>query len=227
MTNILQIDDDRILCELLKTYLKDHGFDLSTANTPSGGLDLFEKLKPKLVILDVMMPEQDGFSVIQHIRRTKSVPVIMLTARGESADRILGLELGADDYLTKPFEPRELVARIKAILKRANQQPEDKIISGNITIDPTRRTITIKDQELDLTTSEYDLLFTLVSNPGRKFTRDDLLSSLRGEDIEAFGRSIDNLVSRLRRKLSKHGDGDSIQTVWGTGYTYVEAAGKK
>ncbi len=227
MTPLLMIDDDQVLTNLLKSYLKDHGFELSVAHVPSAGLELFNKLAPKLVILDVMMPEEDGFAVIQQLRRSRNVPVIMLTARGETADRILGLELGADDYLTKPFEPRELVARIKAILKRAGQRPDEVIVSGEIVLDPVRRSFKVKNEELELTTSEYDLLHAFVTNPGRRFTRDELLSQLRGEDIEAFGRSIDNLVSRLRKKLNKYLGEECIQTVWGTGYRYVELPAAK
>jgi DNA-binding response OmpR family regulator len=165
MTTILQIDDDKVLCELLHSYLKDHGFEMKFALTPDHGLELLNRLNPALVILDVMLPSKDGFHVIKEIRKSKSVPVIMLTARGESADRILGLELGADDYLTKPFEPRELVARIRSILKRINQKPEDLIVSGPISVDPKRRLVKVKNDELDLTTSEYDLLLAFVTKP--------------------------------------------------------------
>lgn len=226
MISVLLIDDDKVLGGLLGSYMKEYGFNLVSANTPSLGLEEFKKINPRLVILDVMMPEMDGFSVIQHIRKSRNVPVIMLTARGEAADRILGLELGADDYLTKPFEPRELIARMKAILKRSGQRPDEQIISGEIVIDPARRTAKVAGHLLEMTTSEYDLLFAFVTNPGRRFTRDDLLSQLRGEDIEAFGRSVDNLVSRLRKKLAKHLKGECIQTIWGTGYMYVEGETK-
>jgi DNA-binding response OmpR family regulator len=227
MISVLQIDDDRMLCELLQSYLKEHGFDLSFELTPESGLMRFDELRPHLVILDVMLPKQEGFSIIRQIRQSRNVPVIMLTARGESADRILGLELGADDYLTKPFEPRELVARMKTILKRASQRPDELLTSGPVVLDPLRREVKISETAIDLTTSEYELLRVFMNHPGRKFTRDDLLSHLRGHESEAFGRSIDNLVSRLRNKLQKYLNSDCIQTVWGTGYLFTEPSAKK
>jgi len=222
MADLLIVDDDLALVRLLTDYLKDHGFTLQSTSEPSKCLDLISRLNPSLLILDVMLPETDGFSVIREIRRTRQIPILMLTARGESSDRVLGLELGADDYLTKPFEPRELVARIKSILRRSGRLAGDLIISGKFTVDSQKRLIKVCGDELDLTTSEYELLALFIQNPGRKFTRDELLSQLRGEEIEAFGRAIDNLVNRVRRKLEMSGASESIRTVWGTGYMYVE-----
>ena len=171
VTRILLIDDDKTLAGLLRDYLAEHGFDLESVTDSSVALEQISRLAPQLIILDVMMPKVDGFSVIKELRKTKNIPVVMLTARGEAFDRILGLELGADDYLTKPFEPRELVARIKAILKRSGRAPNEKIISGDIVVDPTARSVKVSGSDLELTSMEYDLLHLFVSNPGRKFTR--------------------------------------------------------
>lgn len=222
MAKLLQIDDDKVLCELLKQYLRPFDFDLIHTQDPRKALELFQTETPALVILDVMMPHLDGFSVMESLRKIRNTPVIMLTARGETTDRILGLEVGADDYISKPFEPRELVARIKAVLKRTENPKPDIVVSGDIRFDREKRCVLIGPHELILTSSEFDLLQAFILNPGKKFTRDELLSHLRGEDLEAYGRSIDNLVSRLRKKLSKFLLADPIHTLWGTGYSYVD-----
>jgi len=186
-----------------------------------------EKLRqeePDLVILDVMLPEQDGFEVCRTIRKTSVVPIIMLTARGEVTDRIVGLEIGADDYLPKPFEPRELVARIQNVLRRAvPRQPEgDELHYKDLTINVERRTVELEGQPLELTTMEYQLLTLFARHPGRTFSRDEILNELRGIDAQIFSRSVDILVSRLRQKLNDTAKPPRfIKTVWGTGYTFV------
>ncbi len=224
MPKILLIDDDRKLGGLLENYLRRFGMELTAATHPAQGLQKLRSEKPDLVILDVMLPDQDGFEVCRSIRKTSAVPIIMLTARGDVTDRIVGLELGADDYLPKPFEPRELVARIQNVLRRSSGKPgtEALLRYDGLEIDTEKRSATLDGEALELTTMEYQLLALLAANPGRVFSRDDVLNELRGIDAQLFSRSVDILVSRLRGKL-----GDTarqprfIKTVWGRGYTFV------
>lgn len=225
MTRILLIDDDEKLGELLKAYFQRFDMQLDNAVRPSEGLMKIQRDKPDLVILDGMLPEQDGFDVCRTIRKTSSIPVVMLTARGDVTDRIVGLEIGADDYLSKPFEPRELVVRIQNVLRRSRAaEVDDQTVLrfGKLLVDTERRTAELDGSALDLTTMEYQLLVLFASNPGRTFNRDEILNELRGIDAQLFSRSVDILVSRLRQKL-----GDTsrqprfIKTVWGTGYAFV------
>ncbi|MDQ1302571.1 MAG: Response regulator transcription factor [Pseudomonadota bacterium] len=225
MTRILLIDDDEKLGELLKAYFQRFDMQLDNAVRPSEGLLKIQRDKPDLVILDGMLPEQDGFDVCRTIRKTSSIPVVMLTARGDVTDRIVGLEIGADDYLSKPFEPRELVVRIQNVLRRSRAAEEEnsKLLRfGSLQVDTERRTAELEGNPLDLTTMEYQLLVLFASNPGRTFNRDEILNELRGIDAQLFSRSVDILVSRLRQKL-----GDTsrqprfIKTVWGTGYAFI------
>jgi DNA-binding response OmpR family regulator len=225
MTRILLIDDDEKLGELLKAYFQRFDMQLDNAVRPSEGLLKIQRDKPDLVILDGMLPEQDGFDVCRTIRKTSSIPVVMLTARGDVTDRIVGLEIGADDYLSKPFEPRELVVRIQNVLRRsrAAEEENNKLLRfGSLQVDTERRTAELDGSPLDLTTMEYQLLVLFASNPGRTYNRDEILNELRGIDAQLFSRSVDILVSRLRQKL-----GDTsrqprfIKTVWGTGYAFI------
>lgn len=226
MPRILLIDDDEKLGELLGAYFKRFDLDLVAASHPALGLEKLEKDHPDLVILDVMLPDQDGFAVCREIRRKSAVPIIMLTARGDVTDRVVGLELGADDYMPKPFEPRELVARVQNVLRRT--APRDKpaepgrLRFEGLDIDLERRTVDLEGESLDLTTMEYQLLVLFASNPGRTYTRDEILNELRGIDAQLFSRSVDILVSRLRQKLKDTTRQPRfIKTVWGTGYTFV------
>ena len=226
VTNVLIIDDDRRHTDLLKAYLAR--FEIRAASAVDGveGMRKLRDLEPELVILDVMLPGKDGFELCRMIRKESTVPIIMLTARGEVTDRIVGLEIGADDYLGKPFEPRELVARIQTILRRTTDimpaREEGDLQFGDLHIDTKARGVTLADKVVPLTTMEYELLLFLASNPGRKLSRDEILGKLRGIDTEIFTRSVDIMVSRLRNKL-----GDTtkpprfIQTVWGLGYCFV------
>jgi DNA-binding response OmpR family regulator len=224
VTRILLIDDDEKLGELLRAYFQRFDMQVDVALRPSEGLARLARDRPDLVILDVMLPEQDGFEVCRAIRRTSNVPVVMLTARGEVTDRIVGLEIGADDYVPKPFEPRELVARVQNVLRRGRaRQADDKVLRfAGLTVDTERRTVELDGEPLELTTMEYQLLRLFASNPGRTFNRDEILNELRGIDAQLFSRSVDILVSRLRQKL-----GDTsrqprfIKTVWGTGYAFI------
>ena len=223
-TRVLLIDDDARLSELLRAYFQRFDMELVSAIHPAKGLEMLAASPPDLVILDVMLPDMDGFEVCRQIRKTSRVPVIMLTARGEVTDRIVGLELGADDYLPKPFEPRELVARIQNVLRRSGDaEPSATLTFGELVIDTAARNATLGGQSLDLTTMEYELLLLLASRPGQVFTRDEILNGLRGIDAQLFSRSVDILVSRLRQKLNDTAKQPQfIKTVWGTGYTFLK-----
>lgn len=224
MTRILLIDDDEKLGSLLSAYFARFDMQLTAATRPSEGLELLRKEQPDLVVLDVMLPEQDGFEVCRSIRKTSAVPVVMLTARGDVTDRIVGLEIGADDYLPKPFEPRELVARIQNVLRRSGQRadPAAGYQFDGLEVYPDRRTALLDGEELDLTTMEFQLLELFASNPGKAYSRDDILNELRGIDAQLFSRSVDILVSRLRGKLNDTAKSPRfIKTVWGTGYIFI------
>jgi DNA-binding response OmpR family regulator len=220
---ILIIDDDERLNRLLKRFLADYGLAAIAATHPEEGLKLLRRKSPDLVILDVMLPEMDGFSVCKAIRAESAVPIIMLTARGEVADKVVGLELGADDYLAKPFEPRELVARIHAVLRRraaAGEAPA--AVFGELAVDFERHRAVLEGEELDLTTTEFAALSLLVRHAGKVLSRDQILQELRGIDCEAFNRSVDITMSRLRQKLKDDPKLPAfIKTVWGTGYVFI------
>jgi DNA-binding response OmpR family regulator len=221
---ILIIDDDEKLNALLKEFLKDFGLRALTATHPSEGLKKLKQKSPDLVILDVMLPEMDGFEVCKLIRQTGTVPIIMLTARGELTDKVVGLELGADDYLAKPFEPRELVARIQSVLRRTRQIDDTKaVIFGKLKIDYHKRIVELDGEPIELTTNEFAALALLARNAGKVLNRDQILQELRGIDCDAFNRSVDITMSRLRQKLKDNPKSPNfIRTVWGTGYVFVE-----
>ncbi len=223
-TQVLVIDDDPELGSLLKDYLAKFGMRVSAAQHPEEGLRLLKRLKPALVILDVMLPGRDGFQVCSEIRRESTVPVIMLTARGESSDRIVGLEIGADDYLPKPFEPRELVARIQAVLRRLKPAAESKraLRSGDLLLEPATRQASLKGRGLDLTTTEFEILRLLMQSPDSTLKREEILDRIRGMEYEMFNRSIDLAISRLRAKLGDSGRKQKfIKTIWGEGYLFL------
>jgi len=221
--SILIIDDDAKLNQLLKDYLKDFGFDVATATHPAKGLKKLKQTAPDLVILDIMLPEMDGFEVCRTIRQTSDVPIIMLTARGEITDKVVGLELGADDYLAKPFEPRELVARIQSVLRRTRLLTDTRSLSFNrLVIDPAKQIALLDGKPVDLTTNEFRALVLLAANAGKVLNRDQLLQELRGIDCDAFNRSVDITVSRLRQKLKDNPKApEFIKTVWGSGYVFI------
>jgi two-component system OmpR family response regulator len=227
MNRILLIDDDTKLADLLGQYFTQFDFELANATLPSQGFSMLEQKAYDLVILDIMLPEMDGFEVCKTIRKTSNIPIIMLTARGEVMDRIVGLELGADDYLPKPFEPRELVARIHGVLKRAQMTAEAEknqaaVLSfDTLHIATDKRRVTLDNEEIMLSAMEYQLLLLLASSPHKTFSRDELLNRLKGIDADVFTRSIDILVSRLRQKLKPH---EYIQTIRGQGYVFVGQA---
>lgn len=222
MLEALLIDDDEKLGPLLAEYCARYGIDVEQATRPSLGLQRLQERDYSAVILDVMLPEMDGFEVCRTIRQRSDIPIIMLTARGEVTDRIVGLELGADDYLPKPFEPRELVARLNAIAKRKPQREDDDgpLRFERLFIDKRRREVRVDDRAVELTTMEYQLLLLLAESPGTDFSRDDILNQLKGTETELFSRSVDILVSRLRHKLKPAAP---IATVYGKGYAFVDA----
>lgn len=221
MQTVLVIDDDPGLSGLLAEYLGSRGFRVDVADDGPGGLERLRGGGVDLVVLDVMMPGMDGFEVLREIRRDASVPVVMLTARGEDMDRIVGLELGADDYLSKPFNPRELLARIKAVLRRTTAAPDEDtaLTAAGIRIDPSRREASVDGRPLELTTTEFDILRVLVASAGRVIPRERLMELARGEEWAAYERSVDVHVSHLRRKLGDDPRKPTrIKTIRGVGY---------
>jgi len=222
---ILIVDDDAELCGLLNEYLSGQGYEVRVANHGSQGLDAALDPAVDLVVLDVMLPGLDGFEVLRRLRQQSQVPVIMLTARGEDVDRIVGLELGADDYLPKPFNPRELVARIRAILRRGELRAgQGRVRVQDVELDPGSRTVTRNGASVDVTTIEFDILQQLMRAAGRVLSRDQLMEALYDRPAGAFDRSIDMHISHLRRKL---GDPDLIKTVRGVGYVFPRQSGQE
>jgi len=222
---ILIIDDDQKLNDLLKAYLSKFEMNVTSAIQGEEGLSLMKRVKPQIIILDVMLPGKDGFEVCKEIRKTSKTPIIMLTARGDVTDRVVGLEIGADDYLSKPFEPRELVARIQSVLRRFTPQgPKagEILKAGDLTLDSGKRTARLRTKDLGLTTTEFEILAYFMRNPETVMDRDQIMEYLKGIECEAFNRSIDIAMSRLRKKL---GDSASkpkyFKTVWGEGYLFI------
>jgi DNA-binding response OmpR family regulator len=222
-TRVLIIDDDERLNALLEEYLGRFGFAVRTAMHPAEGLRALKAEAPDAVILDVMLPGIDGFEVCRRIRESSRVPIIMLTARGDVMDRVVGLELGADDYLPKPFEPRELVARIHAVLRRGTGAAEEETLRvGSLEVNWTARSALLDRNDLALTSAEFELLGLLVRNRGRVLSRERIMDEIRGIDWDAYDRSIDVLVSRLRQKLGDDARRPAfIRTVRGAGYSYI------
>jgi DNA-binding response OmpR family regulator len=220
---VLIIDDDPKLNRLLTEFLSGLGYTVHAALSPSEGFNKLRRHRPDILILDVMLPEMNGFDVCRKIRLDSSIPIIMLTARGEPMDRVLGLELGADDYLPKPFEPRELVARMQAVMRRQHIGPrEGQHTFGRLSIDSKRRIALIDGLPVELTTNEYTALSLLARHPGEVLDRDRILQELRGIDSDAFNRSVDITMSRLRQKLGDNPKSPTyIKTVWGTGYVFI------
>jgi DNA-binding response OmpR family regulator len=223
-TRVLIVDDDERLNQLLTEYLGRFSFDVTTAVHPDAGLRLVRSLQPDIVILDVMLPGMDGFAVCKKIREFSRVPIVMLTARGDVMDRIVGLELGADDYLPKPFEPRELVARIQAVLRRGTTTEAEILRAGGLEVNWTTRSARVNGNDLELTGAEFELLALLVRNRGRVLSRERIMDETRGVDWDAYDRSIDVLVSRLRQKLGDDARRPAyIRTIRGSGYQFIGA----
>lgn len=220
---ILLVDDEPNIIELASMYLQQDGYRIISAEDGLSALDMAANENPALMVLDLMLPKLDGWEVCKRIRAQSDMPILMLTARDEDIDKIVGLELGADDYMTKPFNPRELVARVKAILRRTEpRQPapnESPLHLANLQIDPARRTVSVDERRVDLRTKEFDLLLTLVENQGIVFSRDKLLEVVWGFDFAGETRTVDVHVAHLRHKLD--GSEATIETVWGVGYKIV------
>jgi DNA-binding response OmpR family regulator len=227
---ILIVDDEKNIADLAKMYLSKEGYDIITAEDGNEGLRMFRDRKPTLIVLDLMLPGVDGLEVCRQVRRESTVPIVMLTARSDDIDRIVGLELGADDYLAKPFNPRELVARVKAVLRRYNPQAEggadkadpaskERIVVADVTIDLRQRTVTIGSRSVELRAKEFELLSTFAQSPNAVFDREKLLNLVWGYDYYGDSRTIDVHVTHLREKLD--GSRVKIQTVWGVGYKLV------
>ncbi|MCK5871798.1 MAG: response regulator transcription factor [Methylococcales bacterium] len=225
MQTILLIDDDARLANLLEDYFSRYALKLMNVTHPMQGIQLVQENKSiKLVILDIMLPDMDGFEVCRNLRKTTEIPILMLSARGDVTDRIIGLEIGADDYLAKPFEPRELVARIHCILKRHTVKETPVIVNNTILqwhdflLNKNNQQVRVQKKNVILTTKEYELLVLFVENPHKHFNRNEIMNCIYGIDAELFSRSIDILISRLRHKLKPL---ECIKTVWGKGYCFV------
>ena len=222
---ILIVDDDTNICELLRLYIAKEGFEASIANDGETALKMFDSISPDLILLDIMLPGLDGWQVCRELRKKSSVPIIMLTAKGEVFDKVLGLELGADDYVVKPFETKEVVARINAVLRRSaknnGRQDDSKEVSyENLTINLTNYELKVKGQQVDTPPKEMELIYHLASNPNRVFTRDQLLDEVWGFDYYGDSRTVDVHVKRLREKLEGVSDQWALKTVWGVGYKF-------
>jgi DNA-binding response OmpR family regulator len=219
---VLVVEDDPTTAEVVRAYLEREGFGVLVARTGRQALDLARQAPPRLIILDIMIPEGDGFEVAQHVRGGGSVvPILMLSARAEEVDRILGLRIGADDYLVKPFSPRELVARVHALLRRAEIGPRAPTVlsAGDLTLVPDNHEASVRGRLLEVTHFEFGVLLTLMEQPGRVWTRQQLLNRLyRGEDHEVLERTIDVHIARIRDKLEQAGSEVCIDTVRGVGY---------
>ena len=218
---VLVVDDEAHIVELARLYLSREGYDVEGVGDGTQALTRFAQTKPDLVILDIMLPGTDGLSICKEIRKQSQVPIIMLTARDEVTDKVVGLELGADDYLTKPFHPQELVARAKALVRRARLEPDQPrlVRAGRLEVDLERHEVRFGDGRVQLRPKEFDLLALLARHPGRVFQRSELLDLVWGYDFPGYTRTVDVHVQQLREKLARGGVADpAIQTVWGVGY---------
>ena len=224
---VLVIDDEPKIVEICQDYLIKAGFEVAHAYDGPTGIAIARRSQPDLVVLDLMMPEMDGLDVCRELRRENNVPSIMLTARVEETDKIIGLELGADDYMTKPFSPRELVARVRTVLRRGTGNPQAELIhAGDLILDRGHYSARFPDREVPLTPTEFELLATLASQPGRIFSRAQLLTAVRGVAFESYERAIDSHIRNLRRKIEPlENETNYIITVHGAGYKFIEASG--
>ena len=221
-SKVLVIDDDINICELIRLYLEKEGYEVLTVYNGRSGLDAFGESAPHIVILDIMLPGIDGWQVCREIRKVSNIPIIMLTAKGETFDKVLGLELGADDYMVKPFEPKELVARVKAVLRRYERKEFDvrEIVFPNLVINKTTYVVKLNGRDLELPPKELELLYFLASNPNKVFTREQLLEHVWGFDFYGDSRTVDVHIKRLREKIDIPDQVWQLKTVRGVGYKF-------
>lgn len=222
MEKILIVDDDLNICELLRLYIEKDGYRTVVANDGNEALKKFKEENPALVLLDLMLPGKDGLEVCREIRKESNCPIIMLTAKGEVFDKVLGLELGADDYMVKPFEGKEVTARIKAVLRRSNKKEETvkKIELENLQLDMSNYELKIKGKKVEAPPKEKELIYYLASHPNKVFTRDQLLNEIWGFDYFGDSRTVDVHIKRIREKLEGVSDQWKLKTVWGVGYEF-------
>lgn len=218
---VLIVDDDENICEVINMYLSSAGYETRKCHNGREACVAFNEFKPELVLLDVMIPGIDGIEVLKWIRRNSQIPIIMLTAKGDTFDKVIALELGADDYVVKPFEPKELLARVKAVMRRYNYENEDKeVLNYNgLKVDANSYGVIYKDEEVKMPPKEFELLYYLASNKNKVFTREQLLCEVWGYDYPGDSRTVDVHIKRLREKISG-GENWDIQTVWGVGYKF-------
>jgi DNA-binding response OmpR family regulator len=222
---ILVVDDEQKIVDIVKAYLEREGFRVLVASDGKSAIDIFRREKPDLMVLDLMLPGISGHDVCRTLRKESEVPIVMLTARDEVTDKIVGLELGADDYITKPFDPRELVARVKAVLRRQEVKatPSRVITSGELSMDLDKRVVHRSGKTLDLTATEFDLLHAMAEVPGRVFSRLQLLDKVQGQAFEGYERTIDSHIRNLRKKIEPEPDHPQyVLTVYGVGYKFRE-----
>ena len=220
---ILIVDDDTNICELLRLYVEKEGYDTVIAHTGTQAIRKFEQENPDMILLDIMLPELDGWQVCREIRKTSKVPIIMLTAKGEVFDKVLGLELGADDYVVKPFEAKEILARVRAVLRRSAKpdEPDIKLVTWDkLSVNLTNYELKVNGVAIDTPPKELELLYHLSSNPNRVFTRDQLLDEVWGFDYYGDSRTVDVHVKRLREKIDGVSPQWELKTVWGVGYKF-------
>ena len=227
MKTVLVVDDEPKIVALARDYLRNAGFDVASASDGPEALAAFRSRSPDLIVLDLGLPRADGLDVARAIRKTSNVPIVMLTARGDESDRVAGLELGADDYVTKPFSPKELVARVRAVLRRAEMAaaPADVVRAGDVTLDVPRMRLRVRDRTVELTPTEFQLVLTLARAPGRVFTRAQLLDAVHGVAFETYERAIDAHIKNIRRKMEPDPRSPRyVLTVHGVGYRFAEEA---
>jgi DNA-binding response OmpR family regulator len=221
-TKVLVIDDDVNICELIRLYMEKEGYEVRTVYNGKSGIEAFSEFTPNIAVLDIMLPGMDGWQVCREIRKVSNIPIIMLTAKGETFDKVLGLELGADDYMVKPFDPKELIARVKAVLRRYEHKDFDsqEIVYPNLVINKTNYTVKLNGKDLELPPKELELLYFLASNSNKVFTREQLLEHVWGFDFYGDSRTVDVHVKRLREKIELPDQIWQLKTVWGVGYKF-------
>lgn len=221
-SRVLVIDDDVNICELIRLYMEKEGYEVMTVYNGLKALEAFREFTPNMVILDIMLPGADGWQVCREIRKISNIPIIMLTAKGETFDKVLGLELGADDYVVKPFDAKELVARVKAVLRRYEHKEVDmqEIVYPNLVINKSNYTLKLNGKEVEIPPKELELLYFLASNPNKVFTREQLLEHVWGFDFYGDSRTVDVHIKRLREKIEDVNASWQLKTVWGVGYKF-------